>query len=221
MRIARALAAAVALVAAMPRTGTAQLGSSFKDAWFWGAKAGAMDFNSATTTHRQAPLLGVEWMITRTHGGLYVSYSEAFFTDQTAVLTNVDATDTLPHIINLKNMRRLDLAAMVFPGSNSYIHPYAGIGFSLKQVSSATPGDVTFSSTDQYNAVMSYITQLRTGTAPYFIAGTQLRLIGFSIFFQGSASPALKNMFLYNNKSFHLTYEAGLRYNFGSSIEKN
>ena len=70
MRITRALAAAVAIVAAMPRVGTAQLGSSFKDAWFWGVKAGGMDFNSATTTHRQAPLAGVEWLITRSHGGL-------------------------------------------------------------------------------------------------------------------------------------------------------
>lgn len=220
MRIARTMAAAAALVAAMSRTGTAQLGSTFKDAWFWGVKAGAMDYNSATSAHRQAPLAGVEWMITRSHGGLYVSYSEAFLTDQAAVLTNIDATDTLPHIINLKNMRRLDLAAMVFPGSNSYVHPYAGIGFSVKQISSATPGDTAFSSVDQYNAVQSYITQLRTGASPFFVAGTQLRLIGFSIFFQGTASPAQKNMFLYNNKAFHLTYEAGLRYNFGSSIDK-
>ena len=109
MRIARALIAAAALVAAMPRIGTAQLGSSFNNAWFWGVKAGAMDFNSATTSHRQAPLGGIEWLITRSHGGLYVSYSEAFFTDQAAILTGVDPSDTIPRIINLKNMRRLDV----------------------------------------------------------------------------------------------------------------
>src|SRR3954464_737685 len=130
MRITRALAAAAVLVTAAPRVGTAQIGSSFKDAWFWGVKAGGMDFNSATTTHRQAPLGGIEWLITRRHGGLYVSYSEAFFTDQAAILTNTDPSDTLPRIINLKNMRRLDLAAMVFPGSNQWAHPSPGIGFS-------------------------------------------------------------------------------------------
>lgn len=221
MRITRALAAAVAIIAAMPRIGTAQLGSSFKDAWFWGVKAGGMDFNSATTSHRQAPLGGVEWLITRNHGGLYISYSEAFFTDQAAILTNADPTDTMPRIINLKNMRRLDMAAMAFPGNNSYVHPYAGIGFSLKQISGASPADMNFANMDEYNATQAYITQLRTGVSPYFVVGSQLRLIGFSVFFQGTASPAQKGMFLYNGKAFHLTYEAGLRYNIGSSISKD
>ena len=45
-------------------------------------------------------------------------------------------------------------------------------------------------------------------------------MVGFSVFFQGTASPAQKNMFLYNGKAFHLTVEAGLRYNIGSSISK-
>lgn len=221
MRITRALAAALAFAALMPRTGTAQLGRGFKDAWFWGAKAGAMDYNSATTTHQQAPLGGIEWLITRSHGGLYVSYSESFFTDQAAILTNVDPSDTLPRLINLKNMRRLDVAAMIFPGNNLYMHPYAGIGFSIKQISNAESADPLYTSQDQYNATQAYIAALRTGASPYFIVGNQIRLIGFSVFFQGTASPAQKNMFLYNNKAFHLTYEAGIRYNFGSSIEKN
>lgn len=221
MRITRALAAAAVLVTVAPRVGTAQIGSSFKDAWFWGVKAGGMDFNSATTTHQQAPLAGIEWLITRSHGGLYVSYSEAFFTDQAAIMTNSDPSDTLPRIINLKNMRRLDVAAMIFPGSNLWVHPYAGIGFSVKQISSAEPADLNFTSADQYSITQAYITELRTGASPYFILGSQLRLIGFSIFAQGTASPAQKNMFLYNGKAFHLTYEAGIRYNIGSSISRD
>ena len=221
MRITRALTAAAVLAVAAPRVGTAQIGSSFKDAWFWGVKAGGMDYNSATTMHRQAPLGGLEWLITRSHGGLYVSYSEAFFTDQAAILTGSDPSDTLPRIINLKNMRRLDIAAMVFPGSNLWVHPYAGVGFSIKQISNAEPADLNFTSSDQYALTQAYIKELRTGASPYYILGSQLRLIGFSIFFQGTASPAQQNMFLYNNKGFHLTYEAGIRYNVGSSITKD
>jgi len=74
---------------------------------------------------------------------------------------------------------------------------------------------------DQYNVTQAYITELRTGASPYFIVGTQLRMIGFSVFAQGTASPAQKNMFLYNGKAFHLTYEAGIRYNVGRSISKD
>jgi hypothetical protein len=220
MRITRALAVALAFVAVMPRIGTAQPGRTFKDAWFWGVKAGAMDYNSATTSHQQAPLGGIEWLITRSHGGLYISYSEAFFTDQAAIVTQIDPSDTLPRLINLKNMRRLDVAAMIFPGNNLYMHPYAGIGFSIKQISNAESADPNYTSSDQYDATQAYIAELRTGASPYFIVGNQIRLIGFSVFFQGTASPAQRNMFLYNNKAFHLTVEAGLRYNFGSSIDR-
>ena len=218
MRKTRALTVALALVAVLPQIGTAQVGRSFKDAWFWGVKVGGMDYNSATTTHQQAPLGGVEWLITRSRGGLYISFSQALFTDQAGIL--LDANDTTPKPIDLKNMRRLDVAAMVFPGNNLYVHPYAGIGFSIKQINSAAAAPFAYASADEYYTTQSFVAQLRTGASPYFIAGTQLRMIGFSVFFQGTASPAQKNMFLYNGKSFHLTYEGGLRFNFGSAIDK-
>ena len=176
MRITRALTAAAVLAVVAPRIGTAQMGSSFKDAWFWGVKAGGMDYNSATTMHRQAPLGGLEWLITRSHGGLYLSYSEAFFTDQAAILTGIDPSDTLPRIINLKNMRRLDMAAMVFPCSNLWVHPYAGIGFSIKQISSAEPADLNFASSDQYAVTQAYIKELRTGVVSILHPGSAAAL---------------------------------------------
>ena len=219
MRMTRALIAALALVAVLPQIGTAQMGRSFKDAWFWGVKGGGMDYNSATTTHQQAPLGGVEWLITRTRGGLYVSYSQALFTDQAGIMLEGDTT---VHLVNLKNMRRLDVAAMVFPGLSMYARPYAGIGFSIKQINSAELADLTsFSSPDDIATAQAFITQLRTAASPYFVIGTQLRLPLFSFFAQGTASPANRNMFLFNGKSFHLTYEAGLRLNVGTSIDRN
>ena len=202
---------------AADRDGTAR--SSFKDAWFWGVKAGGMDFNSATTSHRQAPAR-VEWLITRSTVGCTSRTPKP----SSPIRQRFSPTPTRRircRVINLKNMRRLDMAAMAFPGNNSYVHPYAGIGFSLKQISGAAPADMNFVNMDEYNATQAYITQLRTGVSPYFVVGSQLRLIGFSVFFQGTASPAQKGMFLYNGKSFHLTYEAGLRYNIGSSINRD
>ena len=219
MRIARVLAAALALAAMVPRDGTAQQALSFKDAWFWGIKAGGMDFTSGTGARQEAPMFGAEWMITRSHGGLYVSFSQAFFNDQAGILTNTGPADTLPLVVNLKDMRRLDMAAMIFPGSSLYTHPYAGIGFSLKQIATATPA-AAYTSVDQANMGDALITSLRTGASPYFIIGSQFRFPLFSLFVQGTASPALKNMFLYNGSSFHLTYEVGLRYNAGGSIDK-
>jgi hypothetical protein len=221
MRTIRALAAALLLVGVLPRVGSAQLGRSFKDAWFWGVKAGTMDYNKALIssgaiqTHQQAPLVGAEWLITRSHGGLYISYSQAFLTDQARVQTDASDTTTIRDV-TLKNMRRLDVAAMAFPGNNAFFHPYGGAGFSVKQINRA---DILNPTTDDV-AAQSFITQLRTGVSPYFVVGSQFRLPMFSFFVQGTASPAQKNMFLYNSKSFHVTLETGVRYNFGSSIDK-
>ncbi|HKO14712.1 MAG TPA: hypothetical protein VJU87_00640 [Gemmatimonadaceae bacterium] len=213
MRFIRTLTAVLALVAVYPRSGAAQMGRPFTNAWFWGVKGGGMDYNSFTQTHQQAPLVGAEWLITRSRAGLYVSFSQAMFTDQSAVLVD---PDTVP--VTLKNMRRVDVAAVVFPGSSRFVHPYGGIGFSLKQIASAETSDPTFASDPN---IQAFLTELRTGASPFFILGSQFRLPMFSVFFQGTASPAQKNMFLYNGKAFHLTYEGGVRFNVGGSIDRS
>jgi len=42
-----------------------------------------------------------------------------------------------------------------------------------------------------------------------------------SVFLQGTATPTQKNFLLYNGRSVNFSYEAGLRYNVGSSIDRN
>ena len=79
MRLLRVLAVASA-TALLAQPSAAQAGRQFKDAWFWGAKGGALVYSSNyNTDNAVAPLAGVDWMITRTYGGLYVSFDQAFF----------------------------------------------------------------------------------------------------------------------------------------------
>ena len=80
MRLLRALAVATAFTALIAQTSAAQDGRQFKDAWFWGVKAGALSYSSASTDNGGAALVGAEWLITRTQGGLYLSFDQAFFT---------------------------------------------------------------------------------------------------------------------------------------------
>src|SRR5258708_38699948 len=80
MRLLRALAMAAVFAALLSRSGAAQDARQFKDAWFWGIKGGALSFSSTTTTNGGAPLVGGEWLITRTGGGLGIRYDQAFFT---------------------------------------------------------------------------------------------------------------------------------------------
>lgn len=216
MRSVRALWMAVAAATLLPGIAAAQSGKTFKDAWFWGIKAGGLAYGEWQTstegTYKFAPTIGADWMITRTHGGLYVSYSQAFLTATEAAPASMNDTVGVP--VKLSGFRRVDLAAVGFPGGNSRFRPYAGLGISLKQVAEANPQ----SAPTQYEA--SYIQSYRTGFSPLIMVGGQLRMASLSLFGQATASPAQKNMFLYGGKSFHLGYEIGLRYNTGSSIER-
>lgn len=217
MRTVRALWTALAVVTLLPGVGAAQSGKPFKDAWFWGIKGGGLVYGdlsaNGTSSYKMAPVVGADWMITRTHGALYVSFSQAFFTSTQMVATS--AGDTVGQPVALKDMRRLDLAAVGFPGDNPYFKPYAGLGVSLKQIADAEPQQTP---TDYESSV---IQTYRTGFSPLVMLGTQLRLSFLSAFVQATVSPAQKNQFLYNSKSFHLGYEIGLRYNAGTSIERN
>src|ERR1700716_3982219 len=80
MRLLRILAMATAVAALLAQPSAAQGGRQFKDAWFWGAKTGTLVYSSATTNSSAAPLFGGEWLITRTHGGLYVAFDQTYLT---------------------------------------------------------------------------------------------------------------------------------------------
>src|SRR6188474_1315828 len=107
MRTIRALTT-VALVAALPSVMAAQGGRQFRDAWFWGVKGGGFTFADSGGKYQSAPVFGAEWVITRTHAGLYVGFSEAFMTTHTLFASNPSAPDTSLRPIELKNMRKLD-----------------------------------------------------------------------------------------------------------------
>jgi hypothetical protein len=220
MRTIRALTTVVALVAALPSVMVAQQGRQFKDAWFWGLKGGGFTFADSAGNYQNAPVAGVEWLITRTHGGLYVAFSQAFMTTQTLFAANPAAPDTTLRPIDLKNMRKLDAALLGFPGTHVRMHPYIGIGFTLSQVASAQ-GVGPFATLDEFDATERQILATKVGFSPVVMLGTQYRLNPISVFVQAMGSPAQKNFILYNGRPINFTYEVGLRYNVGTSISKD
>jgi hypothetical protein len=220
MRTFRALTIATAVVVMLPSIAAAQAGRQFKDAWFWGVKAGGIGLADSTQSFKQAPMAGVDWLITRTHGGLYISGSQSFFTRQAVTLRDQTAgLDSGFRVIDLKNMRRLDVALMGFPGEHLRFHPYVGAGFTLAQVASAEPRG-PFGNADQINEAATFVQDQRTAVAPMVIVGGQYRLTQFSVFGQLTASALNENFLLYNGKPFSFGYEIGLRYNVGSSIDR-
>ena len=220
MRSIRALTVAAAVMAALPTIAPAQGGRGFKDSWFWGLKGGGYSLADSGQKYIQAPTVGVEWLITRTRGGLYISGAQTFFSQHSFTLRDPLAPlDSGLRPIAIKNMRRVDVALMGFPGDHIRFHPYVGAGMSLMQIASASP-DGPFSSEEQINYAAAVIQEERVAFSPFFIAGGQYRFRPLSVFGQVTASPAQKNFLAYNGKSFNFGYELGIRYNVGTSISK-
>ncbi len=221
MRAIRALAIASAFAVVLPTVASAQAGRGFNDSWFWGVKAGGFTLADSGQRYVQSPMAGAEWMITRTHGGLYASYGEAFFSQHTFTLRDPGAgLDSGFRPIFVQNLRKLDVALVGFPGEHIKFHYYGGIGFSFMEISTAIPQGPFFTD-DQLNFANQVIDTERAGFTPFFMAGAQYRLTQFSIFGQGTFNPAQKNFLLYNGRPFNFSYEFGIRYNVGSAIDRD
>lgn len=219
MRTIRALRMAGVLLLAIPTIAIAQRGRQFKDAWFWGLKGGGLTVVDSGQNYKQAPTIGLEWLITRTHGGLYLSASQSYFKGHSFTLRDPLTADSGFRPIELRNLRRFDAAMMAFPMQRTHFHPYAGIGLSLMQIAQAVPEGVFFDA-DQLNFALNVIQEERVSITPYFIGGGQWRLRYFSVFGQLTGAPTQRTFLVYNGKPWNFGYEIGIRYNVGTSIGK-
>ena len=221
MRLLRVLTAAIGLAALLPQLSAAQAGRQFKDAWFWGVKTGGLVYSSASTENSAAPLVGAEWLITRTRAGLYVSFDQTFLST-TGNFIDRDPDSTFSRNVSLKNMRRLSMAMMAFPMQTAKYHPYVGFGFSFNQIGGAT-FQTGFVNSQRYQIALDSVQSKKASFTPVMIGGLQARLTNFSVFGQASFMPVQQNFFLYNRNSgaaFNASLEGGVRYNVGSSIDR-
>lgn len=210
MRNIRRLATGLALLSVVPATAAAQGSRSFDDSWFWGVKGGV---TAARTSLESAasPTVGLDWMITRSRAGVYLSLEQAFFSDLRGHV--VDGQGARSEV-NMTNYRRASAALVAFPGSFDRIRPYAGLGLALNLVEKASPVNGDFAS----GATLQTIESLRSRTSFLFMGGVQGELDRVSLFAQASAMPTGRDFLLYGGS---LTYavEAGVRINVGSAIE--
>src|ERR671924_1218927 len=106
----RCVALAAVLVATLPVMALSQPSRSFKDSWFWGVKGGVITFSTATVENRIEPVAGIEWLLTRTHGGLYLSLDQSMFNATSALVDTAGHT----HRINIPDMSRATAALLAF-----------------------------------------------------------------------------------------------------------
>ncbi len=219
MRTIRGLAIAIGAVALIPHVSSAQLGRRFENAWFWGAKVGTLVYSTVNASNQVAPVFGAEWVITRRSGGLYVSVDHALMTETGQYLNADMLPDTSIADMELKDVRRYNMAAMIFPDLGRWVRPYVGLGASLTQVAQAT-NRAAYSSTAEEASTEGLISDYKATLSPLTIVGVQLRLPLASIFAQGTAMATPHRFFLRGGNTFTYSLEAGIRYNLGSSVER-
>lgn len=193
----------------------AQDARSFRDSWYWGAKAGTVNVGTSVSPSATRPTFGAEWLITRTLGGLYVSADYADFD-----LRGTVADPSGPggrRSVDFSNMRRVGFAALAFPRTFGPLRPYAGVGASLnvlgraRAVQDSAGGPIEAS-------VNQRIEDGRTRATVLGMAGVQAQLARLAIFAQLTMMPG-SNRFLLDDRALQI-FEAGLRFNFGSSIDR-
>lgn len=229
MRLLRILLVATGFAALLAPPSAAQDGRPFRDAWFWGVRGGVLNYSSDAdligpangkgTDNAGAPMVGIDWLITRSRGGLYLGIDEAFFTSSAYYRRPAVTGDPA---VMLRNERRISLAGMLFPMQSPMTHPYVGIGLSVNQVGDAAL-ERPLAIPALQSAAIDSVQAKKVAIAPMVIAGVQQRLPGFSVFAQGSGTW-LQNGFLLKSLApkhyLQWSLEAGIRYNVGSSIDR-
>jgi hypothetical protein len=206
----------VALVAAMvvSAAAEAQVIRDFDNSWFWGAKAGINTFSAAGHGNGTAPNIGIDWLITRSKGGLYVSGDQSIFNH------DVDVADpgatTGQRTVRVDDMRRLTFAALAFPKHFGGITPYAGVGYMIAVLGDAR---IRVDSLDTFpsNAFIDNVETARSRGAVLGMLGVQIQTRRAAVFAQETMLPANSQFLLNSVLSF---FEFGVRYNFGSSIDR-
>jgi hypothetical protein len=212
MRLLRA----TLILAALSLTATelsAQTRGNFDNSWFWGAKVGVNTFstNSGGTSH--VPTWGLDWLITRKRGGLYVSADESFF-GQTVTATDANSPSGTRRI-KINDMRRVDFAGVVFPRAFGALRPYAGVGGAIALIGSAVaqPDSLGGAPSQSFNDETD---KNSSRASLLFMAGVQLQTKRTAFFIQETVLPSGGDFLVRSALSF---FEVGVRYNFGSSIE--
>lgn len=210
-------AVAVALVATIVVAGSAsaQGNRNFDDSWFWGFKSGVNTFSAPGSGNMSTVDLGIDWLITRTKGGLYVSANQSVFERDIQV---VDPTSNSgQRTVRVNDLRRITLAGLAFPKHFGGITPYAGLGFTIVVLGDARIF-VDSANTFPNNQFFDAVDNARSRGSVIGMGGVQIQLKRMAIFAQESLVPSNRSFLFSSVLSF---FEFGIRYNFGSSIARD
>jgi hypothetical protein len=201
----------------VPQRVEAQKATSIQDSWLWGAYGGYASIPTVIAT-TNAPTVGIEWVITRTRYALNVFADQSYFN---GISTVADYPTSAVRRVDIQDMRRVGFAGMIFTPEISVIKPYFGFGYSFNFIKQATPQGSTFSSAAARDTVLKRVENSRAEGKVFGEFGVMGTYRRFSPFAQYVVMPTKgKGSWFVNGDGFTNMWQLGLRYNFGSAIEK-
>jgi len=213
MRLLKAVSVCVAGCALLAEPCLGQQSGSFDNSWFWGVKGGVNSFSIPGAIHKSAPTWGLDWMITRTHGGLYVSADQSFFT---RTVTSADSSSTSgKRQVLINDLRRVGFGGLVFPPPYGRLRAYAGLGAAISIIGSAIAQNDSSGGAPSQQFI-DRTDKARSRASILAMAGTQLQVGRTAFFMQETWLPSGSEFLVPSTMSF---FELGLRYNLGSSKE--
>jgi hypothetical protein len=214
MQKIKAVAVAVVATLVVSASAKAQEMRNFDNSWFWGFKSGINTFSAPGHGNTSTVDLGVDWLITRTRGGLYVSANQSIFKRDVDVFD--PASRTGQRTVQVSDLRRISFAALAFPKHFGGITPYAGLGYSIAVLGDARVY-VDSANTFPNNSFLDKVNALRSRGAVFGMGGVQIQTKRAAIFAQETMLPSNGQFLFPSVLSF---FEFGVRYNFGSSIDR-
>jgi len=216
MQKLRAVAVAVVATLVVSASASAQEMRNFDNSWFWGFKSGINTFSAPGHGNTSTVDLGIDWLITRTRGGLYVSGNQSIFKRDVDVFDA--ASSTSRRTVQVSDLRRISFAALAFPKHFGGITPYGGVGYTIAVLGDARVFvDTTGSNPPPNNAFLDKVDNARSRGAVFGMAGVQIQTKMAAIFAQETMLPSNGQFMFPSVLSF---FEFGVRYNFGSSIDR-
>ena len=215
MQKLRAVAVAVVATIVGSACANAQDMKNFDNSWFWGFKSGVNSFAVPGHGNTSTVDLGIDWLITRTKGGLYVSGNQSIFQRDLEFLDPTSRTGQ--RTVRVNDMRRITMAGVVFPKHFGGITPYAGLGLMITVLGDARIF-VDSANTTPTNAFLDEVERERSRSSALGMAGVQIQTKRAAVFAQETLIPS-NNSFLF--RSVLNFFEFGIRINFGSSIDRD
>jgi hypothetical protein len=214
MQKLRAVTVALVATFVVSASASAQVRRNFDNSWFWGFKSGVNTFSTNRDGNTSTVDLGIDWLITRTKGGLYVSGNQSVFERDVDVFDQASNTGT--RRVRVNDLRRITFAGLAFPKHFGGITPYAGVGYTIAVLGDAR---IFLDSTNTFpnNAFIDRVESLRSRSSVLGMAGIQIQTRRAVIFAQETLLPSTPNFLFTSVLSF---FEFGVRYNFGSAIDR-